>query len=303
MPLSRSTHHLSRRRFLAMSGAAALMLPAPTAGAITTHPNSVFRWTGSGPAFGGFSAIELSADRTHALALSDRGFAIRLQLIRNAAGRLTGVEEIEHFTPLDLGGSGLSGTRADIEGMDQAADGTLYLSFEGWRQTRVMRYAANRAEPHALSVEPAWRRLRSNKTLEALAVDHQGAVFTIPESADGSGFPVYRQSAPGWDVVAQIPRRGRFNPVGADFGPDGALYLLERKFRLAFFATRISRILPGAWDRPQTLVETSYGLLDNHEGISITRDAAGQLWATTISDDNQNRFQRTEIAEFALPPA
>ena len=51
---------------------------------------------------------------------------------------------------------------------------------------------------------------------------------------------------------------------------------------------------------PETLVETGYGAMDNHEGISITTEAAGGLWATTISDDNQNRLQRTEIAEFRL---
>ncbi|MFN4100316.1 MAG: esterase-like activity of phytase family protein, partial [Pararhodobacter sp.] len=68
----------------------------------------------------------------------------------------------------------------------------------------------------------------------------------------------------------------------------------------AFFATRISRITPGHWDQPETLVETRLGLLDNHEGISVTRDAAGRLWATTVSDDNQHRLQRTEIAEFRL---
>ena len=47
-------------------------------------------------------------------------------------------------------------------------------------------------------------------------------------------------------------------------------------------------------------MQTGLADLDNHEGLSVTRDSAGQLWATTISDDNQRRLQRTEIAEFRL---
>ena len=32
----------------------------------------------------------------------------------------------------------------------------------------------------------------------------------------------------------------------------------------------------------------------------LTPCVARRMWATTVSDDNQNRFQRTEIAEFPL---
>lgn len=294
---------ITRRHLLTLAGAAALSVPALAARAIIERPATVVTWQGGGPFFGGFSALELTADRMQALAISDRGFAVRARLFRDAAGALTGIEKLDHFPLRDRDGAPVQGGRADSEGMDLRPDGRLLVSFEGGRRSRVMRHADPRAPAQALPQHPDWATLPGNGGLEALAVDDDGAVFTIPETTRNATFPLYRHDRAGWVVIAELPVLDGFAPVGADFGPDGALYLLERKFTLAFFATRISRLRPRAWARREILVETGYGVLDNHEGLSITRDAAGQLWATTISDDNQSRFQRTEIAEFPLPRA
>lgn len=291
----------SRRLFLIMTGAAAITLRAPTAAAVETRPNTVVVWQGEGRNFGGFSALELSSDRTRMLTISDRGFAVRARLIRNARGRLTGIDPIEQFRVRDRDGSALNGWRADVEGMDQRPDGSLFLSFEGGRRARVMHHASDRAAAEPLPQHSDWARLPGNGGLEALAVNASGTVFTIPENTRDGRFPIYRLDGNTWTIAAHLPATDGFEPVGADFGSDGNLYLLERKFRVAFFASRISRLRPENMGNREILVETNYGVLDNHEGISITRDAAGQLWATTISDDNQNRFQRTEVAEFALP--
>ena len=294
---------ISRRTLLAAAGGALVTLPAPAAQAIIERPASVVVWRGQGAFFGGFSGLELSTDRTRMLAISDRGFAVRAQLIRNAQGRLTGITPTEHFALRDNDGDPVRGRRADSEGMDQRPDGTLHISFEGGRRARIMRHANDRGRGRGLPRHSNWETLPGNSGLEALAVNADGVVFTIPENTRSGSFLLYRLDGQTWSIVARLPAINGFEPVGADFGPDGKLYLLERKFRLAFFATRISRLHPGNWDQREVLVETSYGVLDNHEGISITRDANGQLWATTISDDNQNRLQRTEVAEFRLPEA
>jgi hypothetical protein len=293
----------SRRLFLTLTGGAAIGLLAPAARAVVERPTSVLVWSSDDAGFGGFSAIELSSDRRRALAISDRGYVVRAQLIRDASGRLTGIEPIERFPLQDRNGSAVRGGRADVEGMDQRPDGTLFVSFEGGRRARVMRHANDRAPAQALPQHPDWDSSPNNRGLEALAVDADGSIFAIPENTRDGFFPIYRYNDRAWTIAARLQSLDGFEPVGADFGPDGNLYLLERKFRLAFFATRISRLRSQDWGSREILVETSYGVLDNHEGISMTRDGAGQLWATTISDDNQNRFQRTEIAEFPLPDA
>lgn len=292
---------LTRRQILTLSAAsaAAALLPAAPARAVAERPDRLFRWHGGGPFFGGFSAIELSTDRSRALFQSDRGFIVRARLVRDAEGAIVDIEKIEHFQLRNPEGDILRGWRADSEGMDQRPDGSLYASFEGGGG-RVFHYPDEQGPATALPRADSWRRLTGNQSLEALAVDAAGVVYTLPEAPLDGSFPLYRLDR-RWEVAALLPERDDFRPVGLDFGPDGNLYLLERKFRLAFFANRISRLRPGAWDQPETLAQTAMGTLDNHEGISITQDAAGQLWATTVSDDNQSRFQRTEIAEYRLP--
>lgn len=291
---------LTRRQMIGLSAVAALTLPVLPARAIASRPASVIVWSDDAPDFGGFSAIELQADRLGFYALSDRGTLVEGRLTRDSEGRLTGVTRGQGFTLRGSDGGPLGPRNADSEGLALTADGALIVAFEGGRRSRIARYASPGGRATDLPGDPAWRALPGNLGLECLAIDAAGARYTLPETPGPEGFPLYRSVGDGWSVVATLPEDAGFVPVGADFGPDGALYLLERKFRLAFFATRISRLRPGAWAEREVLAETGYGVLDNHEGISISTDPQGLLWATTISDDNQNRFQRTEIAEFLL---
>lgn len=293
------TRHLTRRQTLALCSTA-LAAPLAVGTALADGPDSVFVWRGSGARFGGYSAIELDADRLGFLALSDRGFITRGRLSRAETGQITGVETLGHFPLRDTQGHPLRGRWADSEGLDRTPSGQLFVSFEGRRQGRVMRFTNPQSAGRDMPRHRGWRNLHPNSGLEALARDANGTLFAIPESLVDGGFPLYQKVQENWRIAAILPSENGFFPVGADFGPDGNLYLLERKFRLAFFASRISRITPGMWEHPERLITTRYGALDNHEGICVTADPRGDLWATTISDDNQNRFQRTEIAEFRL---
>lgn len=291
---------LNRRRFLTLSAAALFPLAGSAQAPLESDTAPIFVWRGSGHSFGGFSAIHLYANGLDFLALSDRAFLYTGRLQRDRNARITGVETRSIHQLRHHDGSFLSGPRGDSEGIALAPDGTIYISFEGGRRTRVAAYDTPDSPARILPRHPDFSEMPGNGALEALAIDAQGRLYTLPEESSTDSFPLYRFAGNEWDIIGHVPRRDGFAPVGADFGPDGNLYLLERRFRIPSFATRISRLRPGRWNAPETLIETAPGMRDNHEGITITRDRAGRLRATIISDDNRFFLQRTEIVEFLL---
>jgi hypothetical protein len=139
-------------------------------------------------------------------------------------------------------------------------------------------------------------------------VDAAGTLYGVPERSGGltEPFPVYRYRDGVWDVPFSVARRGEFLPVGADVGPDGLLYLLERRF-LGVFGLQ-SRVRRFAVDgdgigQEQTLFETLPRTHDNLEGIAVWRDAQGFIRLTMISDDNGRApLQRTEFVEYRVLP-
>lgn len=298
---------ISRRGALGLFGAAATL---PLAG-LAQRPataGTMFHWRLRDRRFGGFSAIHVYPDGARFLAVSDRAQFFEGQLIRAADGEISDVAVTGIHPLLDTDGTPLRGPRGDSEGLAVASDGTLYVSFEGGSRTRVFAYADTQSPGMPLPRHPDFRTMASNGALEALAVDTRDRLYTLPEMPVDGRFPVYRFATRGWspdidrgwDVIGHIPQEGDFLAVGADFGPDGRFYLLERRFQLLRFSTRVRRFEPGRWSDPETLIETAPGTLDNHEGISLSRSPEGRLRITLISDDNRFFMQRTEIVEFLL---
>ena len=254
--------------------------------------------------FGGLSGIEVDDDGVGFLALSDRGALFEGTLERRD-GTLTAARIHGGVRLLDQRGRPLTEHLSDSEGLARAPDGTLYISFE--RQHRVWRY--DRANgPARQLVEPReFRGLQLNSGLEALAIDAQGRLLTLPERSGDlrRAFPVWRHEGKRWSKPFEIPRRGRFLPVGADFGPDGLFYLLERDFTGTGFRSRVRRFdLSG--DRvgaERTLLETENGTHGNLEGIATWRDPDGAIRLVLIADNNFAWYQRNEIVEYVLPLA
>ncbi|MCC5974946.1 MAG: esterase-like activity of phytase family protein [Rubellimicrobium sp.] len=260
----------------------------------------MFIWRRSDDHFGGFSAIEVAADGGDFIALTDRTFMFEGRFLRDAAGAIVGIEDGPRHRLLDVDGNPLRRPRADSEGLAVAPDGTFYIAFEGL--TRVRRQMGVDGEPVLLPSHPDFERLRSNESLEALAIGPDGALYAIPERPLGPSdtpFPVYRFRGEEWDIPFTLPRRGRFLVTGADIGPDGRIYVLERDFLGLGFRSRVRRFALDGSDEV-VLLETPLGLLDNMEGISIWGEA-GDLRMTLIADNNFNPFQRNLIAEYLLP--
>jgi hypothetical protein len=245
-------------------------------------------WFETDPAFGGFSAIELHDGGETFTAVSDRGHWAKGALVRQD-GRLAAVTLIALGPLLGVEGRPLDGEDVDAEGLAVDAEGRFYVSFEAFH--RIRRYDAIDARPEAVPRNPHFRRLQANSGLEALAIDADGTLYAIPErsGAEARPFPVHRLRDDAWDRSLRLPRSGTFLVAGADFGPDGRLYLLERDFEwLGGFATRIRRFAlgEGGFDAGETLLETDFGSPDNFEGVSVWRDAEGATRVTLIADDN-----------------
>ena len=254
-------------------------------------------WSESWDRFGGFSAIEITDDGAGFIALSDRALLVSGGFTR-ADGAITGITVTERAPLLDDAGRRLTGDRADSEGLALAPDGTLFISFEG--VARVRSQMGLTGIPTLMAPNPDFARLQINAALEALAIGPDGALYTIPERSGRADrpSPVYRLADGVWTVPFSIPRDGAFLPSGADIGPDGMLYLLERDFTGIGFRSRVRRFaLDGTG--AEVLLRTGTGTHGNLEGISVWADPDG-LRMTLIADDNFQFFQVTEVVEYRL---
>lgn len=276
-----------------------------------------FRWVMSDKNFGGLSAIEVEDDGAAFVALSDKGQFIRGTLLRDDEGRIRAVRVVP-IQPLKSDTTApLRKGRNDSEGLAIAPDGTAYVSFEG--AARVLRYRQIDGLAENLPTPDAFGAFPRNSALEALAIDRQGALYTLPEELPGSkkprlllgqpgnpggkDFPVWRFAKGKWTQPFDLPRRGSFLPVGADFGPDGRLYVLERQFLgISGFASRVRSFVIAKTGLTAERVEmqSPVGLHDNLEGLSVWRDPTGAIRLTMISDDNFLPLLRTEIVEYRI---
>lgn len=234
---------------------------------------------------GGLSAIEVEPGGKRAFVLSDRGTGHRFTIERTRnSGRITAV--VVQALPFP---------HRDTEGL-AISDGGTFFSYEG--PARI-----SSASGDAIPGHPDFADLHPNGSLEALAAAPDGTLYTLPERSGGhtTPFPIYRYRAGHWDITAQLPRSGPFLPVGADIGPDGSLYILERAFSPLGFRSRIRRLDPDDPDAPaQTMLVTRAGLHDNLEGLSVWQSTSGATCLTMVSDDNFLAVQTSELVEYGL---
>lgn len=299
---------MRRRVALALGAVAALGLGlglASDAGqpGVATYLGST-RWQMDDPAFGGFSALEVAEDGAGFTALTDKGHAVEGRLIRDGTGRITAITAGPLTLLREIEGAPLRHRASDSEGLALAPQGGFYVSFEGMHRVRYYPQADHPAQN--VPSHPDFKDMQLNSSLEALAIDARGHLFTLPERSGALDrpFPVYRFDGQGWDIPFRLPRSGSFLPVAADFGPDGWLYLLERALTGPGFRSRVRRfdITGDTLNAEEVLFQTGTASHDNLEGLSVWQDDQGQTRITMVSDDNFRFFQRTELVEYAVAP-
>ena len=278
-----------------------LALPA-AATALEMKLLSSFEWSHEDPRFGGFSGIHLEDGGDSFLAISDRGHYAKGRITRDNQ-QITQVV-LDKLAPLPLTkGRTPNEFLEDAEGLAVSSDGTIYISYESHH--RVWTFKDFETDAEWTHKWDFFWKFQPNSGLEALAVDAEGAVYAIPERSGKweRPFPVYRLKDGKWEQKLSLKRSERFLVVGADFGPDGKLYLLERDFNiLEQFKSRIRRfeLTSSGFDQGETVLETSLSALGNAEGISLWIDHEGRTIVTIIADDNFNGVQKTWITEYEL---
>ena len=263
---------------------------------------SQYEWSHDDPNFGGFSGLMIGENGSSLTAISDRGYYAKAEITRSsglikniAITELTQLPLVKDRSPEEF--------LIDAEGLTITPDGSIYVSYEGHH--RVWKFDPNFQNPEWTHQWDFFWRFQSNSGMEALASDAEGTIYAIPERSGKweRPFPVQRYKDGRWDETLSIPRSERFLVVGADFGPDGKFYLIERDFDvISAFKTRIRRfnLTDSGFDEGETLMETRFSALGNAEGISLWTDANDQTIVTIISDDNFNEFQKTWVTEYIL---
>lgn len=258
--------------------------------------------------FGGLSGVEVSEDGRSLLAISDRGFWFRADLMFGEDGRLSGLTNTDFSRMRGRDGKVL-GRRFLQDAEALARDGEDYLvAFEGAH--RIWRYSAARGATAAAEpthVIPGLRGLPSNGGIEALTVLRPGVLLAISE--DGR---TPEGDLQGWLIEGEqhdevsFVTEGRFKPTDLAVLPSGDLLVLERSFSgLGGFGGRLSviekdTIMPGARLSGREIARFRAPLVvDNFEGLAVAQ-VGGRTLLYIVSDDNFSAFQRTLLLMFEL---
>lgn len=267
-------------------------------GGVTLH--------GPGPAFGGFSAMQVAGGRF--TLLSDGGNIVAFTMGADWTPR-----DVRFAALPDGPGRGWNKRERDSESLaSDPATGRVWVGFETanaiWRYEPGFARARGHATPPAMADWPANRgaeamvRLRDGRFL-VLAEDEEGKVRpTLP----GLIFATDPVDAPRRSAAFRYaPPRG-FRPTDIAELPDGRIVILNRRFGLLDGFTAALTLVPRGTIRPgATVVGREIArfegavLHDNFEAIAAVREGRETiLWIA--SDDNQWPLQRSLLLKFRL---
>jgi hypothetical protein len=170
-----------------------------------------------------------------------------------------------------------------------------------------------RAEGRRIPLPAFVEEWPENRGIEALGIlpagtPYAGRLIGLSERSGGRDDPTegFVMRKDGSDAFRfQLKRSDGFDVTDLDFMPNGDLIVLERYFSpLRGAAMRLRRVKT-ADIKPDALVDGEALLtadrafhVDNMEGLSIHRDAAGATVFTIVSDDNFSVAQRTLLLQF-----
>ncbi len=274
--------------------------PGPALAASLTEVQR-FEWPDAAEGFGGISDVMVDPGGAAMLAVSDHGTVFAARIARDAQGRIVSADAGAGTRFHDNQGVLVSAFKQDAEDLAPGRGGEFYVSFEGY--ARISAFRLPDLMPRTLHDWDRFRPYWSNTAFEGLATLPDGRLIAVLEDAQEGEYVTFLGGADGWTAGPRIPAPGGFAATGADMGPDGLLYLIERDVSmLGSFSTRVRRFrLTGdTLDRGETVLETDPGDLRNMEGISLWHTADGGLMATLVSDNGFDASDPTLLVEYRV---
>ncbi len=267
------------------------------------------------PNFGGWSSIRLRPDQMHFVGVIDNGDWISGSLVRDAAGRLAGITDVD-VTPM-LTKSGKPDARKQMVDAESLAlrPGEVLVSFERVHRVDVYPDPGFEISPpkRTLSKLIPDARLKANKGLETVVVAPTdgplgGAPLIVAEESLNAAGDNYAAVLEGpRKGIFYVRRHGSFDISDGAFLPSGDLVLLERSFSLLqgvairLRLIRAEDIKPDATvDGEELMVADSSYQIDNMEGVDAFRAADGATHLILVSDNNNSFLQSNLMLEFRL---
>lgn len=265
----------------------------------------------SDPHFGGISALSIQKDGKQFLALSDRAYWIRGQIVYEQ-GMPAGITDADIAPVRGPGGRHFSGW--DTESIAQQAD-CLYMGIEGL--DRIFKFLYDGVQfpcyQDAIPFPEGVKDLPENGGLEALALfpknnlNPEVLLAFSEQGLDAEGnhlsYWIENNESRGFSVK----RSNNYYISGAAELPDGDVLILERKYDLESGVSVRLRRLRAKDIKPGTLVDGKILMevdmrceVDNMEAISLHRAPSGKTILTLMSDDNFSLLQRTLLLQFEL---
>ncbi|MGB0798477.1 MAG: esterase-like activity of phytase family protein [Planktomarina sp.] len=247
---------------------------------------------------GGLSGIEVDADGHRIWLISDVGTLFSGALRRDEAGRISEISDLKQGA-LPVVDFFPNQKKIDSEGLAITDTSNMFVSFE--LTHKVMQVLPSGGSQEVGTLPPVVTGLHVNRGLEALAVSAGGTLFAIPEDPNHSfGYtPVYSFTQAGWIEVAQLQTALGFRPTGADFGPNGDLFVLERRASSFGFQSKVRRVDLRS-GTAQTVLHTGWGAHGNLEGIAAWEPPQGGIMLTMVADNNFLKIFPNELVEYHI---
>lgn len=263
----------------------------------------VFIWQAETKGFGGYSALIVDPDGAEFIAGSDRQHYITGTLTRDAQGQITGTRDLTRWPVRTSKSDDVTRFQGDLEGLTRLPDGRIGMAFENLARIQIMQ--APGELPKGVHKWDVFEDVFGNELFEALATLEDGSLLALFQRGDIAGeTPAYRYDGAAFTGPEPFPVTRGFDVSGADLGPDGCLYILERHYGIfSGFQFQLIRMDPGDWDAPRRVLYRAKPMsLGNAEGVSVWQTQAG-LTATLITDDGFPPRTPTRIIELPLAPA